>query len=237
MADEYDYTSMWSGVYTPPRNDDDHGVYLLDDESSIGRDNGYPIRDEGLSLLYDGDVHPRTHPGGQRYPGPFGAGRASDRVGPTPDERHRAERFGAAKYTQGSRALGHPGFRGMVTSGREGRPAVDDVAWDDRPPHYADDTPNKHAHLYVDPEARGPPLFQKDTTYPGFRQVDAFSGKPSSGKMSIRDSVEIIKTVIFFVIILLVALWLAVNSAVSSAEKRILERVNCAVREALADRG
>jgi hypothetical protein len=252
MADESDYTQMWSGVFTPPRiGDDDRGVYLLDDETSVGR-NG-KIYDECTRVLYD-DAHPRTHPGGQRYPGPYGGGRASDRVGPGFPEREAAARRRGARYAgegfsagpdateralyaQGSRALGHPGPRGMVTSSREGRRAIDNAVWDNRPPHFADDTPNEFAHLYIDPSARGPPLFSKNPTYPGFRQVDRFGSSPAgSGALTPRDtntiSVEIVKVVLFIIIVVLAAMWLMV----SSAEKRIGREVECALREAMLSR-
>ena len=85
-------------------------------------------------------------------------------------------------YLRGSRALGHPGFRGMVTSRRGRRAAVDGVAWDNRPPHFAPGSPNSLAHLYLDPAARGPALFSKDPVFPGFRQVDRFAaGSASAG--------------------------------------------------------
>jgi hypothetical protein len=256
MADESDYTKMWSGVFTPPRiGDDDRGIYLLDDEESVGRNTG--IYDESTRLLYD-EAHPRTYLGGQRYPGPYGGGRASDKIGPTLDERRRADRRRNARfagegfspspgehsrqfeqdrdlYIKGSRRLGHPGFRGMITSSREGRPAVDDVVWDNRPPHYADDTPNKYAHLYIDPTARGPPLFRKDTTYPGFRQVDKFSKGPG-GRLafSLKDSLAIVRAVLFIVIILLVATWLMVNYSVSRSEKRLGKELESAIKEAIS---
>lgn len=220
MADESDYTKMWSGVFTPPRvGDDDRGVYLLDDEASVGR-NG-KIYDGCTRALYydDDDAHPRTYPGGQRRPGP-------DAV--TLQER--------AAYTQGSRVLGHPGPRGMVASSREGRRAVDNAVWDSRPPHFADDTPNALAHLYVDPAARGPPLFSKDPTYPGFRQVDRFGSSPAGsgyGGLTPRDTLEVVKVVLFFIIVALAAMWLMVDSA----EKRIGREVVCALRVAMCTRG
>ena len=248
MADPSDYTQMWCGVFTPPRTgDDDRGVYLLDDETSVGR-NG-KIYDECTRVLYD-DAHPRTHPGGQRYPGPYGGGRASDRVGPGFPEREAAARRAEARYagegfsgsgpvgsvntsaadrslyTQGSRSLGHPGPRGMVTSSREGRRAIDNAVWDNRPPHFADDTPNEFAHLYIDPAARGPPLFTKNPTHPGFRQVDRFGASPSgSGGLSPANSLEVIKIVLFVIVVVLMAMWLMV----SGSEKRIAREVECAL--------
>ena len=249
MADEFDYTRMWSGTFTPPRiGDDDRGIYLLDDETSVGR-NGR-IYDECTRVLYD-DAHPRTHPGGQRYPGPYGGGRASDRVGPGFPEREAAARRRGARhagegfsvgpdaaeralYVQGSRAFGHPGPRGMVTSGREGRRAIDNAVWDDRPPHFAGDTPNEFAHLFIDPEARGPPLFSKDPTYPMFRQADRFGSSPadSGGALAPRDTLEIVKIVLFIVIVVLAAMS-CLQQTVSSAEKRIGRGLECALREAM----
>lgn len=238
MADEHDYTKMWSGTFTPPRiGDDDRGIYLLDDEISVGRDpddDDFTIPDRCTRSLYE-TAHPRSYPGGQRYPGPYGGGRASDRVGPTPAERKLArmrEGFSGGSadrcisredrdlYTQGSRRLGHPGPRGMVTSSREGRPAIDGVVWDNRPPHYAPDTANEDAHLYVDEDARGPALFSKDTTYPGFRQVDHFAGAAPTG-LSQTTAVEIIKIIVVVISLILVAMWLAMNQTVRSLEKRM----------------
>lgn len=243
MADPSDYTTQWSDVFTPPRiGDEDYGgIYLLDDEESVGRNTA--IYDKCTRVLYD-DAHPRASPGGQRYPGPYGGGRATDRVGPSFEEREQALRRSGARfagegfapgpsedeerrYAQGSRRLGHPGPRGMVTSSREGRPAVDDIMWDNRPPHYAPDTPNEYAHLYVDPAARGPALFRKDTTYPGFRQVDHFS-TPRNGQLS--DTLEIVKIVIFVIVIVLAAMALMT----SHTEKRLNRELKCALREAMA---
>jgi hypothetical protein len=258
MADPSDYTQMWSGVFTPPRiGDHDRGIYLLDDEASVGRNT--KIYDDCTRVLYD-DAHPRTHPGGQRSPGPYGAGRASDRVGPTYDEREAAARRASARfagegfsgsappsrgdrrrYIEGSRRLGHPGPRGMVTSGREGRPAIDNAVWDNRPPHFADDTPNEYAHLYIAPEARGPALFRKNTAYPGFRQVDRFGASPGGGAgIAVGDTLEIVKVVVFIVIVILVVMC-GLQQMISGAEKRIERTLECrlltqvsALREALA---
>lgn len=261
MADESDYTQMWSGVFTPPRiGDDDRGIYLLDDETSVSakRRNGkvYDECTRGL-IVNDNAAHPRTHPAGQRYPGPYGGGRASDRVGlGFPEREVAARRRGSryagegfnpgpdaterALYAQGSRALGNPGPRGMVTSSREGRRAIDNAVWDNRPPHFADDTPNEFAHLYIDPSARGPPLFSKNPTYPAFRQVDRFGGSPAgSGALTPCDtntiSVEIVK-VVFFIIIVVLAAMCCLQQMVSSAEKRIGREVECALREAMLSR-
>lgn len=251
MADPSDYTTQWSGVFSPPRIGDEEygGIYLLDDETSVGRNTA--IYDDCTRVLYD-DAHPRTHPGGQRYPGPYGAGRATDRVGPSFEERRQTNRRASAQfagegfasgpgvpengvtpeeqdlYIRGGRGLGHPGPRGMVTSARDGRPAVDDIMWDNRPPHYAADTPNEYAHLYIDPGARGPPLFRKDTTYPSFQQVDRFSGTRSGPPLS--DTLEIVKIVIFIIVIVLVAM----TMMASNTEKRLGRELKCALREALS---
>lgn len=254
MADESDYTRMWSGVFTPPRiGDEDRGIYLLDDETSVGRNS--ELYDEETRILYD-EAHPRTHPGGQRYPGPYGGGRASDRNGPTLGERQAVLRRDSARfagegfaggpdglgpspaeraqYIQGSRSLGHPGPRGMVTSIREGRPAIDGIMWDERPPHYAPDTGNEYAHLYIDPEARGPALFYKDTTYPGFQQVDHFGGsaRGARGGSPWRDPAMAVNAVIFVILLVLVAMWLIVSTSVDRAEKRFARELKYALRAA-----
>jgi hypothetical protein len=214
MADPSDYTQMWSGVFTPPPAPG--GVSILDDDDSVRLDDVSRLTPCGRTLYEE--AHPRAVRDRQRYPGPFGAGRASDRVGPSlkgacPSEGRLREGFAAGApsfedwpggpghaklfearpsdeqqaedaYLRGSRALGHPGFRGMVTSRRGRRAAVDGVAWDNRPPHFAPGSPNSLAHLYLDPAARGPALFSKDPVFPGFRQVDRFaagSGPPAAG--------------------------------------------------------
>jgi len=260
MADESDYTKMWSGVFTPPRiGDDDRGIYLLDDESSVGRNNsGAAFYDSTTRVLYE-DAHPRARPSRP----PYGAGRASIQVGPTFSERHHDLRRGSAQfagegfvggspderaaYIQGSRVLGHPGPRGMVTSSREGRPAIDGVMWDNRPPHFAPDSPNEYAHLYIDPEARGPALFSKDPTYPGFHQVDRFIGEangvnttnnangPTCRTITLRDSLEIVKTVMFVILVILVAMCLMVTNSVSRAEKRINRELKLALQRRLVE--
>jgi len=216
MADEYDYALQWPGTYVAPRPVDD-GISILEDEKSVGRNTR--IYDEATRVLYD-DVHPRNSPGGRRYPGPYGGGRASDRVGPSLEER---ERFAArhdvtpaehARYVRGSRELGHPGPRGMVTSSRRARAAVDGVDWDDRPPHYAPEAPNEYAHLYVDPAARGPALTRRDLVYPGFRQVDKFGAAPAAPlapRFDLRDFV------LFFIIVTVIAFLISewrINAAV-----------------------
>ena len=234
MADESDYTQMWAGVFTPPPNDE--GVYILDDERSVGRNT--KIYDKCTRVLYE-DAHPRTYPGGQRYPGPYGGGRASDRIGPTFDERResirRREKFSGSsrdKYIQGSRRQGHPGFRGMVTSGRDARGAVDNVTWDNRPPHYAPDTPAYYAHLSIDPKARGEPLFRAAAGYPNFPQVDKFRASGASGQCPHKCGfapLEIAKFVLLFVLVILLATWLVV----SGAEKRIRLEIEAAIRAAI----
>ena len=120
----------------------------------------------------------------------------------------------------------------MVTSSRRGRPAVDDIGWDARPPHFAPDAPNEYAHLFVSPAARGPALFREDPTYPGLEQVDAFRGGAGPGGLVGRDVLEILKTVVFVALVVLVAAWLMI----AGAEKRLRCELKCAVLEALATR-
>lgn len=88
MADEYDYTSLWSSTFSIPPIDGG-GVYIRDDGESIGLRDAEPISDPALRLQYE-EAHPRAHPGGQRGPDPMGAGRQSDRVGPSQAERRAA---------------------------------------------------------------------------------------------------------------------------------------------------
>jgi len=187
MADPYDYTQMWSGVYTPTRvGDEGRGVYLLDDEPPGGAgcadSDGYRSRES-----FDGGGSPR------------------------------------ALYARGSRRLGHPG---EVTSRREGRRAVDGVAWDNHPPHFADDTPNKFAHLSV-PTPRPPPTTVKNTVYPGFVQTDGFAPGPASGPGPAPgpDTAEVIKIVLLMLAVVLLAMWIMV----SGAENRIALRMELAL--------
>ncbi len=231
MADESDYTQMWGGVFASPPGGDGGGVYVLDDEGSVGRNS--KIYDTCTRALYE-EAHPRNH-SSRRYPGPFGAGRASDRVGPALDERdeERREDFagGSAEYVRGSRALGTPGFRGL-TSARGGRRAVDQVMWDNRPAHYAPGTSNAQAHLYVEPEARGEPRYHPSLPgYPGrLARVDRFEPGSGGAPMSAHDICEVVKVVLFFVIVVLAAMWVMV----SSAEKRMGRELELALLEAQA---
>jgi hypothetical protein len=94
-ADMYD-PMVPASSYVPQLLDDDTGIYLLDDERTVGRDT--KIYDPCTRVLYD-DAHPRAYPGGQRYPGPMGAGRATDQVGPTLEERRADARRYPAGYT------------------------------------------------------------------------------------------------------------------------------------------
>ena len=103
----------------------------------------------------------------------------------------------ANMYMQGSRRLGHPGIRGMVTSSREQRPAIEAVAADNRPPHYAPNAPNEYAHLYIDPKAQGPVLYQKPL------QTDRFVG----GGADAGGGVQISPIIIILSIVIVIALW------------------------------
>lgn len=89
-----DYTSMWAGIYAPPDSGETGSLYILDSERTVGKNT--PIYDDCTRLLFD-EAHPRTHPAGQRAPGPYGAGWASDRIGPDMADRRwsEAERQGA----------------------------------------------------------------------------------------------------------------------------------------------
>lgn len=212
MADEHDYTQMWSGVFTPPQiGDDDRGLHLLDEAD-----------------YYEAPANQRFGRNGTREG--FDSGGSSQ----------------AAFYTQGSRVLGHPGPRGAVTSSRAGRAAIDSIDWDNRPPHYAADTPNKYAHLYIDPTAQGPALAFRHPAYPHFRQVDRFgvsgAGSTSAGGGGAGGggaentgaggggaqcscgqtavSVETMKAILFVIVVVLVAMCFA-QQAVANAEKRI----------------
>jgi len=210
MADVADYTQMWGGVFAPPRvGDEDRGVILLDDEAPGGRDDKSFKRNEHARGLTSHESF-KDRRAFARF--------ASEGLAASP----------RGLYVQGSRRLGHPGFRGMVTSSREGRPAIDSVVWDDRPPHFAASSPNEHAHLYVNPEARGPALFQKKPAYAW--PADAFRGGPAGFEgLPVRDALEVTKAVVFVIIAVLVAMWLMV----SSAEKRLKQELECALQAVL----
>lgn len=83
-----DYTSMWDGIYAPPDSGALGSLYVLESERTVGRNT--PIYDDCTRLLFD-EAHPRTYPAGQRYPGPYGAGRATDRIGPDLADRRQTD--------------------------------------------------------------------------------------------------------------------------------------------------
>ncbi len=165
MADEADYTQMWSGVYTAPPTS---GDYIALPTSS----------DEGF-YLRDGEESPH-----------FAAQKA---------------------YAQGSRRLDHSG---KVTSARAGRSAVDDD------PHYATDAPNQHSHMYLNPEARGPAL------YNAARPIDHFGGhSPPRCRCSTTFwSVEIIILVVVVAVFVATCLVDAVGRRIGREVETILRR-------------
>ncbi|GFR88316.1 hypothetical protein ElyMa_002514300 [Elysia marginata] len=75
MADEFDYTKMWSGVFTPPRtSDDDRGVYLLDGPLTPGsaqRRSMLTSYDESTRALYDDSAYSES----LQRPGVYSDGR------------------------------------------------------------------------------------------------------------------------------------------------------------------
>lgn len=109
----------------------DRGVYI--DERGACGDAGY------------GGI------GSAAGPSRFGSGalpfrRPSFACGPAPEPRRDAFRGAPAQFYAASAPLSR-------------RREIDAADWDERPPHYAPDTPNADAHLFVDPRARGPPVF------------------------------------------------------------------------------
>ncbi len=302
-----DYTSMWDGIYAPPDSGALGSLYILDSERTVGRNT--PIYDDCTRVLFD-EAHPRTYPAGQRYPGPYGAGRATDRIGPDLADRRRTEieheRAAMAAfrnsyydaldaspiggpppspsalrsmhwyggggesrpetfaggpggdpsaasrrwYARGNRALGHPGPRGMVTSYRGGRPAIDGIDFDNRPYHYNPEAPNEYAHLYVDPAARGPPLFSEvPSSYlgpnPQIPQVDHFvpfaglgaaagktaaggavgaaplPGSPGEDPPWATDPLYLYKVAFVFIAVILLATWVMVSQSERRLDKKI----------------
>lgn len=195
MADESDYTQMWSGVFTPPRiGDDDGGVYLLEEAAA------QPPRREKATAA--GDRHLAE---GFQNPA-AGGGR------------------GYARYAQGSSAYGRPGFRG-VTSSRAQRRAVDDVAWDNRPLHFAPGAGAEHAHLHHDPRARGPPLFVKHPGGTDLPQIDKFSGSPpAAGKAAIAglNPAEAVRLILLATLVVLAGLILSRQAAEQRERREIM---------------
>jgi hypothetical protein len=178
MADENDYTRMWDGTFQTPT--DSGGVYVLDAEYSVAR--APAAYDSCTRELAAAGAHPRRLPCGLRYPGPYGGGRASDAVGPGPAYGWRRglaggrERFSfdagpsdadRALYARGSRRLGRPG--------RTARNAIDAFDPVERPPHFASDSSNAHAHLSIVPDTRGAPA----PTAPQQARVEKFTPWPT----------------------------------------------------------
>ncbi len=174
MADEYDYAGGWKGVFVPTEVNDEFGVSILDDPAAR--------RDKRGRRDWLGDAGADRV---DRFLG--GPGRALD------DE-----------YVRGSRQLGHPGFRGQVTSSRRGRAAIDASGWDNRPPHYAPSSGNDYAHLSVDD--RGPPLSTREPI-PRVRSVDNFAAAPESG-----DTFIMWATVALFCALVLLAVAVATRT-------------------------
>jgi hypothetical protein len=143
-------------------------------------------------------------------------------------------------YARGSVVHGRPGFRGL-TSSREQRPAIDNIMWDPRPPHYNSSHPahgNAQLHLEHPDNPGVPPV-------PGFKD-SAAAASPAvpaagvdwnrierlvSGKDDSASTLEIIKVVLFVVIVVLLAMWVMVKSS----EKALARELECALREALLE--
>jgi len=222
MADEFDYTQMWPGTFAPSRSgDDDRGIYLLDsDATAKGPRRGGPLAfDETTRCLSDPgpSTHPRALPGGQIYPGPFGAGRISDRAGVRPSELREGFDSDRSLYIRGSPHVGYPGFRGQVSSSRSSRAAIDAVNWDNRPPHFSSETGNETAHLSVPPKPPTPPL----GVYPRFNQVESFAPGP--------PSFDTIRVVLFFIVVALAVSWLVSERSARISEKRICREFRLAL--------
>jgi len=259
MAEEFDYTRQWASTLSVPPLDDG-GIYLLDDNTTIGLgDPATYIADPATRLLYD-EGHPRTHADTRgRIFGVAGAGRASDRVGPSYAEHKGAmglshdrelaaemaarsprsdwragfregfragDRETRARYIRGDPEVGHPGFRGL-TSARGGRADVDSVMWDPRPPHFHPQAANHEAHLYIDSEARGPPLF--GPRWPPAPLVERFSGGGAGGESGL-IGLRKFEVVLFFIVIVLIAVYVMLRRS----EKRQLAEMRELLAETLA---
>lgn len=231
MADEYDSLRSRAGVFVLPDAGLDDGVSLLDDVRSMPRDGGSWAESPCTRVMYD-DSHPRNTPGGRRYPGPYGGGRATDKVGPDFREMESFRTGGPSAYddlyARGDRRLGHPGFRGQITSARGGRPAIENVAWDNRPPHYSDESGNDYAHLV--PADRGPPLFFKGPS--SLPRVEHFApalvGAVAPSQMW-AFAAGVMAAVVFFAVVVLIARALGAQKTTGGGAETV-----AAVRDLLA---
>lgn len=284
-ADPFD-PMVPGGSYVPMALDDDSGVYVLDDERTVGRNTD--IFDHCTRVQYDDGG--RGAAPNQRYPGRMGANRATERIGPSLDERRynalrspsfrpepgrpcaygssppdtrinrggRRERFGAGgpagvalgyrdrlaadvrsgcssgvppsdadvRYGNGDPLVAASGYRGL-TSSRWERPALEDINWDPRPPHYVADMPNEFAHARIDPQERGPMLFGPPSGsragYPSFRQVDRFAAAPAADKNCGITPSSVAVLVLFFILMVLCAMIIGVRFAIGQLREAVYE--------------
>ena len=223
---DYDYTSAYSDVFSVPPLDEG-GIYILDDTKTVGSKR----RLQGHSqapIIYDDYTrytHPRAILQGQRYPGPMGAGRKE-------------------------------GFNPAWKSSRRGRFPIDDINWDPRPPHFNPNSPAKYAHLvpprvgangeairgwpYADAYPGGPgvtnpmPIHSRATSTITERfNGDSKGSNTSSILVPLRDVLEVAKVVLFFVLVILIAIWVTISSQGFKATPVSAKSLEIVIRDAI----
>lgn len=195
---------------------DEGGVYLLDspESSSLLRPHAYDDATRG--------VHPRSELAGQRYPGPMGAGRKEGYARPL-WQRHGGE--------------------------RQARYALDGAMWDPRPPHYNPHAGSEHSHLAHLPSFRGAARVDPGLTKSqAMTTIDEqFAPRPCGASncatrscaaalnplMATVGPLELVKIVLFLIIVILVAMWVAV-SAYSLGARRLEESLSRTIKDAIA---
>jgi hypothetical protein len=212
-----DYTHMYSDVFVAPEMDGG-GVYVLD-EANRASD---PIRAR------------------RRGPVPM---RPVDRDGyPVPDGVGLETGYGVARGLPKEGFGSHVGFRGL-TSDRSQRRMIDWTGWDERPQHYRPSASNEHAHLIINPNLR-PPMGGvgfDNLAYPvplnshAIDMIDRFGNPkaPAPGPAPLSaQALQVANVVLLFVIVVLLATWLAVSCSRASADR--IERM---VRDAVQAMG
>lgn len=154
-----------------------------------------------------------------------------------------AEGFSSKAYARGS-SNAVPSSTGLK-SARWNRPPIDDIVWDERPRSFRPNSSNLHAELFIPPQLRpwggGPSPYLAYPTYSPARAVsviDGFTGDPngaatgSSGggisAKSIEVGLQMVKVVLFLVIVILLAMWMVVQMQSSNLRQCIREAVSAA---------
>ncbi len=209
-----DYTHMYSDVFVTPEMDGG-GVYVLD-EANRASD---PIRAR------------------RRGPVPM---RPVDRNGhPVPDGVGLETGYDVARGLPKEGFGSHVGFRGL-TSDRSQRRMIDWAGWDKRPQHYRPSASNEHAHLIINPNLR-PPMGGvgfDNLAYPvplnshAIDMIDRFGNPtaqtPNPDVPLSAQALQVANAVLLFMIVVLLAIWIAISASRSNAE-----RIELLVRDAV----